>query len=259
MDMDTPNQTIKRCGPKTNDIVRLCLLLEAPRHFSKKPTCSKFEFGNPEKKVARQAGLAKDACTQTSIVDLPAGKRGASDNNASCRVRRAARPTTPLHAAAVDVAAVVILAALSYRCLVPSFSCFYLSFSLLFTTMSPRPREEEELLEEEVPEENRREHKKRRKFAVFSDSAITDAERREVRNKQRHLASTLRSADCQSMEQLEEARRENNDIFASSVRYTREAVLDADNVDLITTKYAQQVEKHVQVRSARKLEGKRRL
>jgi hypothetical protein len=37
IDMTTTNQTVKRCGPKTNDIVRLCLP-EAPRHFSKKPT-----------------------------------------------------------------------------------------------------------------------------------------------------------------------------------------------------------------------------
>jgi hypothetical protein len=46
---------------------------------------------------------------------------------------------------------------------------------------------------------------------------------------------------------LDQVRDENNDLF-KKVRWTRELVLDADNVDVLATKYAKQVEQKVQVR-----------
>jgi hypothetical protein len=99
---------------------------------------------------------------------------------------------------------------------------------------------------------NRQSHssKPKRKFAVFEDSGITDAERREIRQSQRTLQQTLRNGEAGTMDELEEMRQRNNEIYQDRVRFTREAVLDADNVDLITGQMAKQIENQVQVRAS---------
>jgi hypothetical protein len=118
--------------------------------------------------------------------------------------------------------------------------------------------------------------KRTRAPGVFDESGLTDQQRRELRRSQRQLHETIRqdkrealtstaatndsdgsdddddnSATQETDEQvdfLQSARRQNNVLF-ESVLYTREAVLDADNVDLIAQKYVQQVERLVQVRT----------
>lgn len=84
------------------------------------------------------------------------------------------------------------------------------------------------------------------KLPVFEESGITDAERRDLRNRQRTIALVLRD-ECPGIEHVEEQRCKNNDLFETKVCYTREAVLDADNVELIVAKYSKQIEKSVLV------------
>jgi hypothetical protein len=106
---------------------------------------------------------------------------------------------------------------------------------------------------------------KRTRRGVFDLSGLTDQERRELRRNQRQLHETIRqdkrealagaaggeedgdnSAADEPLEFLQSARQQNNVLF-EKVLYTREAVLDAENVDLIAQKYVQQVERLVQV------------
>jgi hypothetical protein len=108
---------------------------------------------------------------------------------------------------------------------------------------------------------------KRTRRGVFEKSGLTDQQRRELRRSQRQLHETIRqdkrealsgtannnnsddddSAADEQVDFLQSARQENNVLF-ESVLFTREAVLDAENVDLIAQKYVQQVERLVQVR-----------
>jgi hypothetical protein len=123
--------------------------------------------------------------------------------------------------------------------------------------------------QEDAPEHPRQ--KKRRAPGVFDESGLTDQQRRELRRSQRQLHDTIRQDrrealpsggtaatddndeddddDSEKDEQvdfLQSARQQNNVLF-ETVLYTREAVLDAENVDLIAQKYVQQVERLVQV------------
>ena len=125
--------------------------------------------------------------------------------------------------------------------------------------MAPH-REAEEVQEDEEPRSAdddaedrkpaaaaaRRNKKSKRKFKVFDESGLTDAQRRALRQEQRGLQAGLKAGEHGTLEDLQEAREKNNELF-DQVRYTREAVLDADNVDMIVTQYAQKVEKDVQV------------
>jgi type II secretory pathway component PulC len=90
---------------------------------------------------------------------------------------------------------------------------------------------------------------RRKKVKMFE--GLTDAERRQLREDQRKLHATLEAEDYAQDENadgttLDQVRDENNDLF-KKVRWTRELVLDADNVDVLATKYAKQVEQKVQV------------
>jgi hypothetical protein len=95
----------------------------------------------------------------------------------------------------------------------------------------------------------------RRKVGVFGDSGLTDAARRALRVEQRTLYETILTDNKNTNSNnavnsrevfLDEARETNNKLF-ETVRFTREAVLDAENVDLIATKYVQQVDRLIQV------------
>jgi hypothetical protein len=108
---------------------------------------------------------------------------------------------------------------------------------------------------------------KKVKRGVFDESGLTDQQRRDLRRSQRQLHETIRqdkrealsgtantadndddnSATDEQVDFLQSARQQNNVLF-EKVLYTREAVLDAENVDLIAQKYVQQVERLVQVR-----------
>ena len=110
------------------------------------------------------------------------------------------------------------------------------------------PSEDQQQREEEGRQQPRERHRreKKRKIKVFGESGVTEAQRRKLRQDLRGLNEELRTAAGGSLEELEGAREKNNQLF-DSVRYTREAVLDANNVDLIVSQYAQAVEKDVQV------------
>jgi hypothetical protein len=81
-------------------------------------------------------------------------------------------------------------------------------------------------------------------------SGQSDAERRKIRHKQRDLLKRMHEHEDE-MENaqnstFEELRGENNDIW-KRVKYTREAVLDGENLDVIAARAARQVDKLVQV------------
>lgn len=134
-------------------------------------------------------------------------------------------------------------------------------------------KQEEDFAGENVDEEDEQQQqrsrqagrrKKRAARELFNESGQTDSERRVLRKNQRslydRLANDQRDATAaaaaepgdnddnndESLQFLGSLRDENNRLW-KNVRYTREAVLDADNVDLITNKYVQHVDRLVQV------------
>mmetsp|Transcript_29800 Transcript_29800/g.59949 ORF Transcript_29800/g.59949 Transcript_29800/m.59949 type:complete len:452 (+) Transcript_29800:28-1383(+) len=109
--------------------------------------------------------------------------------------------------------------------------------------------------------------KKKRKVRIMTASGQTDADRRVLRRRQRDLlndisfdapaaaASAAGGGNNDSEEDdnekpkqsgLRSWREKNNELW-DNVRYTREAVLDSENMDLISSKAAREVEKIIQV------------
>ena len=72
---------------------------------------------------------------------------------------------------------------------------------------------------------------------------LTDEERRQIRKSQRLLRNEICDID------VSEARDKNNQIY-KRVRYIRESVLDAENLDEIAKKAASKVDQMVQVGSS---------
>jgi len=113
--------------------------------------------------------------------------------------------------------------------------------------------EEEELAEERAVDDQQQEQRRRRKKKKTnrkrkSDDVMlpemSEGERRELRRKQRALNADIDQTT--SMEDVSGARVVNNDLFAK-VGHTREAVLDAENVDAISKKFVHHAEQLVQV------------
>ena len=99
--------------------------------------------------------------------------------------------------------------------------------------------------------------KRGRHVALFEQSGMTEKERRQVRHKQRSLHEKIEQGHHADAEEttigfLSKARDENNDLF-ESVRYTREAVLDADNAGLLVEKTLMEVDKMREVRVLERL------
>ena len=115
----------------------------------------------------------------------------------------------------------------------------------------------------------RKNSKKSRPSKIMSESGQTDADRRLLRARQRELHNDIAvgggggGVDAQEdgittsaadragggggdADELKRLRTQNNELWRD-VRYTREAVLDSENVDLIASKAARQAEKIVQV------------
>ena len=111
----------------------------------------------------------------------------------------------------------------------------------------------------------KRKKKKKKRVRLMFDSGLSGADRRELRKKQRKLhkdidldvtaGGSVGGNDDEEMESTKDLsgkltswREENNSLW-KQVRYTREAVLDSDNFDLITNKATREVEKmaHVSV------------
>eukprot|EP00977_Amphora_coffeiformis_P010121 scaffold2357_cov167-Amphora_coffeaeformis.AAC.29 len=93
------------------------------------------------------------------------------------------------------------------------------------------------------PHEERRSNKR----GLFAESGLTEEERRRIRSKQRLLHEKIEGGpddeeEVSKMEFLSKVRDENNEIF-HNVRFTREAVLDAENAGLIVEKARLEVDK----------------
>jgi hypothetical protein len=71
----------------------------------------------------------------------------------------------------------------------------------------------------------------------------TEEERRKIRKEQRELFKDMEEKNIE----VEEARGRNNEIYRN-VKYTREAVLDGENLILIANKAAKKVDQLIQVR-----------
>ena len=100
------------------------------------------------------------------------------------------------------------------------------------------------IMEEEDHEADATERRrKKKKVKIMTHSGLTDADRRQLRNQQRKLQEEIISGDPAAQS---EARDRNNELW-DKVRYTREAVLDSENVELITSKAAREAEKIIQV------------
>ncbi|GKY97356.1 hypothetical protein MPSEU_000694000 [Mayamaea pseudoterrestris] len=93
--------------------------------------------------------------------------------------------------------------------------------------------------------ETHRSRKRRKQVTVFEDSGLTKEIRRETRMEQRTLNERLKSATAP--DQLGALALRNNELFKAKVKYSREAVLDAENVHLHAQKMEQYVESLVQV------------
>jgi len=87
--------------------------------------------------------------------------------------------------------------------------------------------------------------KRKKKKRPMFDESMTDADRRVIRRQQRQVGFEL--IQSTSIEDAQKARALNNSIFEKVV-YTREAVLDAENVKSITQKLSHHAERQVQVR-----------
>ena len=111
--------------------------------------------------------------------------------------------------------------------------------------------EDEQVMEED--ERRTKPRKKSKRVKVMSESGQTDSERRNLRSQQRNIAKQIAQgselseqlADA-STGALEEVRNENNALW-DNVKYTREAVLDGENVQEISTRAARQVDKLINV------------
>lgn len=92
--------------------------------------------------------------------------------------------------------------------------------------------------------------RRNKRVKIMHESGQTDADRRMLRNDLRKLQKTI-IHDAEKMENPREdtfleIRQEANVLF-DKVAYTREAVLDGENVELISSRAARQVDRLVQV------------
>jgi hypothetical protein len=83
---------------------------------------------------------------------------------------------------------------------------------------------------------------------LLTDSGLTEDDRRQIRREQRELLKELTEDRGAEGDQVEQARSKNNRLYRK-VRYTREAVLDGENLLSIAHKASQKVDRLIQVRS----------
>jgi hypothetical protein len=82
---------------------------------------------------------------------------------------------------------------------------------------------------------------------LLTESGLTEEDRRQIRKEQRDLLKELEDKDALD---VEEARNRNNRLY-QKVRYTREAVLDGENLISIAQKASQKVDRLIQVSYSR--------
>lgn len=98
----------------------------------------------------------------------------------------------------------------------------------------PRRRQAEEEVEDDHDND---------RTGVLGESGLTEEDRREVRKAQRQL---LKDLEEDGTIEVDDARGRNNKIY-KKVRYTREAVLDGENLISIAKKASQMVDRLIQV------------
>lgn len=94
--------------------------------------------------------------------------------------------------------------------------------------------------------------RKAKKMKMGEESGLTDAERRKLRREQRELAEALQDGPVDADEDatfVTDIRDKNNDLFVF-VAYTREAVLDAENMHAIASKLSKKVDDMIQVHNS---------
>jgi hypothetical protein len=140
-----------------------------------------------------------------------------------------------------------------HRAKVVTFSRCAFSFHLVLAfavNMPPSPHDHSEMLaHHDVNDETvqtGRSRKRRKAPMVYDKSGLTKQQRRDTRMQQRSLYETLETATAP--DHLDSISEQNNAIFRTSVKFSREAVLDAENVFKIAQKYEQYAESLVQVR-----------
>ena len=79
---------------------------------------------------------------------------------------------------------------------------------------------------------------------LMDDSGLTESDRRKLRKDQRELLKEMEDHDAM---ELDEARDRNNELY-KNVCFTREAVLDGDNLIVIANKARKQTDRMIQVR-----------
>ena len=80
-------------------------------------------------------------------------------------------------------------------------------------------------------------------IGILEDSGLNDEQRRQIRKQQRELLKDIEEKEALD---VEDAREQNNEIY-KNVRFTREAVLDGENMTAIANKAAQKVDRLIQV------------
>ena len=85
-----------------------------------------------------------------------------------------------------------------------------------------------------------------KKRKVLEDAGLTESDRRQLRHQQRDLATEIDQST--TLDDLIDKRDVNNELF-NAVAYTREAVLDAENMKGIVEKYSKHAESLVTVRT----------
>lgn len=102
-----------------------------------------------------------------------------------------------------------------------------------------------------MSDEPPRRSKKKSSVPIMGESGQTDAERRTLRTSQRKLLKQITTAEGDAMEDAKAAAfdqiRDSNNALFQKVRYAREAVLDGENLDAITTRASRQADRLVSV------------
>lgn len=121
----------------------------------------------------------------------------------------------------------------------------------------PQQEEDEEEEEEEVkiPKlSSSRSRKRQKRIQVMSQSGQTESERRILRQNQRNLlnqmtdsaldiADKMADVNCDTLRKI----REKNNGLWEEVRFTREAVLDGENIEFISSTAARQLDQLISV------------
>lgn len=98
------------------------------------------------------------------------------------------------------------------------------------------------------------EHRRSKRIKVMSESGHTEAQRRALRIQQRDLKALIADERSDLSEKIadvssgkfQDVRKMNNKLY-EDVAYTREAVLDSENLELISSRAARQVDKLIEI------------